>query len=96
MDITDETLKFKLKGYVSNVNYSAKKYVMLLFINHRLVESAGEFSSSPFPVSQNENFLSFGGLLPGYFVILAVGMLSVLILQACSFKCWLKMTAVSC
>jgi DNA mismatch repair protein MLH1 len=41
VDASDETLKMKLKGYISNVNYSAKKYNMLLFINHRLVESAG-------------------------------------------------------
>ncbi|XP_034236482.1 DNA mismatch repair protein Mlh1 [Thrips palmi] len=35
----DEVLKFKLQGYVTNVNYSTKKMVFLLFINHRLVES---------------------------------------------------------
>ncbi|GFG36808.1 hypothetical protein Cfor_08643 [Coptotermes formosanus] len=40
VDAVDETLKLKLKGYISNVNYSAKKHIMLLFINHRLVESA--------------------------------------------------------
>ncbi|XP_021924732.1 DNA mismatch repair protein Mlh1 isoform X2 [Zootermopsis nevadensis] len=40
VDASDETLKMKMKGYISNVNYSAKKYNMLLFINHRLVESA--------------------------------------------------------
>lgn len=44
MDAVDEMLKLKLKGHISNVNYSAKKHIMLLFINHRLVESAGEFS----------------------------------------------------
>lgn len=43
MDAVDEMLKLKMKGYISNVNYSAKKHIMLLFINHRLVESAGEF-----------------------------------------------------
>lgn len=36
----DEVLKFKLQGYVTNVNYSTKKMVFLLFINHRLVESS--------------------------------------------------------
>jgi hypothetical protein len=51
VDASDETLKMKLKGYISNVNYSAKKYNMLLFINHRLVECAGEFSRSSFPLS---------------------------------------------
>jgi hypothetical protein len=43
VDAVDEMLKLKLKGHISNVNYSAKKHIMLLFINHRLVESAGEF-----------------------------------------------------
>lgn len=35
------TPKFKLKGFITKVNYNAKRNVMLLFINHRLVESAG-------------------------------------------------------
>lgn len=35
----DEALKFKLRGYVTNANYSTKKIVFLLFINHRLVDS---------------------------------------------------------
>lgn len=43
VDAVDEMLKLKLKGCISNVNYSAKKHIMLLFINHRLVESASEF-----------------------------------------------------
>ncbi|KAF9339200.1 DNA mismatch repair protein [Linnemannia elongata] len=29
----------KVKGWISNANYSVKKFVMLLFINHRSVES---------------------------------------------------------
>ncbi|KAF9128870.1 DNA mismatch repair protein [Mortierella sp. GBA39] len=29
----------KIKGWISNANYSVKKFVMLLFINHRSVES---------------------------------------------------------
>lgn len=43
MEVTleDETLKFKLHGYLTNVNYSTKKGILLLFINHRLVESTG-------------------------------------------------------
>ncbi|XP_066208045.1 DNA mismatch repair protein Mlh1 isoform X3 [Saccopteryx leptura] len=35
----DQTLAFRMKGYVSNANYSVKKCIFLLFINHRLVES---------------------------------------------------------
>ncbi|XP_077979324.1 DNA mismatch repair protein Mlh1-like [Glandiceps talaboti] len=30
---------FKLTGYISNANYSVKKCIFLLFINHRLVDS---------------------------------------------------------
>ncbi|KAF4801062.1 DNA mismatch repair protein Mlh1 [Turdus rufiventris] len=36
----DANLAFKMKGYITNANYSVKKCVFLLFINHRLVESA--------------------------------------------------------
>ncbi|XP_064647618.1 DNA mismatch repair protein Mlh1-like isoform X2 [Lineus longissimus] len=36
----DTKLCFKLKGFVSNANYSVKKCVLLLFINHRLVDSS--------------------------------------------------------
>ncbi|XP_068008819.1 DNA mismatch repair protein Mlh1 [Melanerpes formicivorus] len=36
----DASLAFKMKGYITNANYSVKKCVFLLFINHRLVESA--------------------------------------------------------
>ncbi|XP_061140917.1 DNA mismatch repair protein Mlh1 isoform X3 [Syngnathus typhle] len=36
----DQKLAFKLKGYISNANYSVKKCIMVLFINHRLVESS--------------------------------------------------------
>lgn len=40
VECSDEKLKFKLKGFVSNANCSYKKCTLLLFINHRLVESA--------------------------------------------------------
>ncbi|XP_036069217.1 DNA mismatch repair protein Mlh1 isoform X2 [Oryzias melastigma] len=36
----DAKLAFKMNGYISNANYSVKKYVLVLFINHRLVESS--------------------------------------------------------
>ncbi|KAE8597188.1 hypothetical protein XENTR_v10016382 [Xenopus tropicalis] len=35
----EEKLAFKMKGYVTNANYSMKKCIFLLFINARLVES---------------------------------------------------------
>jgi len=35
----DDILKFTLNGYITNANYSDKKFVFLLFINHRLVDS---------------------------------------------------------
>ncbi|XP_054654212.1 DNA mismatch repair protein Mlh1 isoform X2 [Dunckerocampus dactyliophorus] len=36
----DQKLAYKMKGYISNANYSVKKCIMILFINHRLVESS--------------------------------------------------------
>ncbi|KAI8580020.1 hypothetical protein K450DRAFT_238976 [Umbelopsis ramanniana AG] len=35
-----EELEFKMKAHVSNANYHVKKLTMLLFINHRAVESS--------------------------------------------------------
>ncbi|KAF3935562.1 hypothetical protein ABW19_dt0202977 [Dactylella cylindrospora] len=39
IEVEDKRLGFKAKGLVSNANYSIKKTTMLLFINHRCVES---------------------------------------------------------
>ena len=36
----DDKLKFSAKGQISNVNYHVKKFVFLLFINNRLVDSS--------------------------------------------------------
>ncbi|XP_078072764.1 DNA mismatch repair protein Mlh1 [Mustelus asterias] len=38
--LDDPKFAFKMKGYISNANYSVKKCIFLLFINHRLVESS--------------------------------------------------------
>jgi DNA mismatch repair protein MLH1 len=38
-EFENERYKVKSSGYISNVNYSVRKMVFLLFINHRLVES---------------------------------------------------------
>ncbi|CAH1258371.1 MLH1 [Branchiostoma lanceolatum] len=35
----DSRLAFSMKGHISNANYSTKKFIFLLFINHRLVDS---------------------------------------------------------
>lgn len=39
INLHDATLRMKLKGYVTNVNYSHKKGTKLFFINERLVDS---------------------------------------------------------
>ncbi|KAI7898874.1 histidine kinase-like ATPase [Cokeromyces recurvatus] len=35
-----DELNFKLEGYISNANYNTKRMTLLLFINHRAVESS--------------------------------------------------------
>ncbi|CAH1641501.1 unnamed protein product [Spodoptera littoralis] len=39
IELHDSSLKLTLRGCITNVNYSHKKGTMLLFINHRLVDS---------------------------------------------------------
>lgn len=40
VNVHDTDLRFKMSGFLTNVNYCSKKSTILLFINHRLVESA--------------------------------------------------------
>ncbi|XP_040577146.1 DNA mismatch repair protein Mlh1 [Lepeophtheirus salmonis] len=40
LQIDDSEFQFKAQGFVSNANYNLKKFTMLLFINHRLVDSS--------------------------------------------------------
>lgn len=42
IEIQDEQLQFEMNALTTNVKYSSKKMIMLLFINHRLVESTGK------------------------------------------------------
>ncbi|EFA08028.2 DNA mismatch repair protein Mlh1-like Protein [Tribolium castaneum] len=37
-ELENDILKFKARGYMTNVNYSSKKFTFLLFINNRLVD----------------------------------------------------------
>ncbi|XP_023294215.2 DNA mismatch repair protein Mlh1 [Lucilia cuprina] len=39
VELKDSVHKFSMKGFITKVNFNAKKGIMLLFINHRLVES---------------------------------------------------------
>lgn len=38
----NDLLQFKMNALATNVNYTSKKFVFLLFINHRLVECTGK------------------------------------------------------
>lgn len=40
----NELLQFKMNALTTNVNYTSKKFVFLLFINHRLVECTGRLA----------------------------------------------------
>ncbi|XP_061387697.1 DNA mismatch repair protein Mlh1 [Musca vetustissima] len=40
VELKDDVHKFQMNGYITKVNYSSKKGIMLFFINHRLVELA--------------------------------------------------------
>ena len=40
LDVTSEAWGFQANGYISNANYNVKRTVLLLFINHRSVESS--------------------------------------------------------
>ncbi|XP_055592551.1 DNA mismatch repair protein Mlh1 [Uranotaenia lowii] len=39
LDIDDDILQLKVSGFITNVNFSLKKSLFVLFINHRAVES---------------------------------------------------------
>lgn len=42
VEVTDATYKFKFQAIFTSANYAEKKMTMLLFINHRLVESSSK------------------------------------------------------
>lgn len=44
----DKTLAFKMKGYISNANYSVKKCIFLLFINRKCRRANREVSPREF------------------------------------------------
>lgn len=42
VELQDDVHKFKITALITKVDYSEKRGIMLLFINHRLVDSNGE------------------------------------------------------
>lgn len=52
-EMGNELLRFKAEGHMTNVNYSSKKFIFLLFINHRLVDCHSE--SEVFFFSKNKS-----------------------------------------
>lgn len=46
IECEDTNYKFTMAALTTDVKYSSKKFVLLLFINHRLVESTGKFDGS--------------------------------------------------
>lgn len=46
IECEDEQLQFKMSALATSVKYSSKKFTFLLFINHRLVESTGNFENN--------------------------------------------------
>lgn len=60
IECEDEHLKFKMFALTSNVKYYAKKFTLLLFINHRLVESTGKDEQHRFLIEEySKNFVFF-------------------------------------
>lgn len=58
--LQNEPLSFRANGFVTNVNYSSKKLIFLLFINHRLVDCQSTYNENR--VHLNYNIILFTGL----------------------------------
>lgn len=44
IECADENYKFQMSALTTDVKYASKKFTLLLFINHRSVESTGKIS----------------------------------------------------